>query len=88
VRLMGRLSMTTATPVLILHGGSDKILAPFGSRVLYHRIMSPDKNLMILPGANHTLFWNQSSAAVWAAVVWMKVEIFPDASYIGCVVSE
>ncbi len=71
--LMGRLSMTTATPVLILHGGSDKIPAPFGSRVLYHRIMPPDKNLMILPGANHTLFWDQSSAAVYSIICeWIQ----------------
>jgi alpha-beta hydrolase superfamily lysophospholipase len=67
-RLMGRLSMATATPVLILHGGSDKILSPFGSRVLYHRIASTDKNLMILPGASHTLFWDESSAAVYSII--------------------
>lgn len=76
VRLMGRLSMTTATPVLILHGGSDNILSPFGSRILYHRIASSDKNLMILPGANHTLFWDQSSIAVYSIISeWIKARL-------------
>lgn len=64
-RLMARRSLATKTPVLILHGDGDKVLSPLGSRVLFQRIKSPDKNLMIIPGANHTLFWDQASSAVF-----------------------
>ncbi|MDA0769535.1 MAG: alpha/beta fold hydrolase [Chloroflexi bacterium] len=67
-RLMVRRSLTTKTPVLILHGERDKILSPVGSRILYHRLKSPDKSLLILPGANHTLFWDQSSHAIFSVI--------------------
>ena len=29
---------------------------------------SPDKNLVVLPGANHTLFWDQPSQAVFSVI--------------------
>ena len=67
-RLMARRSLATNTSVLILHGDSDKVLSPLGSRILYQRLKSPDKDLVALPGANHTLFWDQPSQAVFSII--------------------
>lgn len=64
-QLMTRRSLTTDASVQILHGDGDKVLSPVGSRILYHRLKSPDKSLVILPGANHILFWDQYSRAVF-----------------------
>ena len=67
-RLMSRRSLATNASVQILHGDGDKVLSPVGSRFLYHRLRSPDKSLVILPGANHTLIWDQSSRAVFTVM--------------------
>lgn len=68
VRLMARSKLVTDTSVLILHGEGDKVLSPAGSRILYRRLKSPDSNLVVLPGANHTLLWDQSSKAVFTII--------------------
>jgi alpha-beta hydrolase superfamily lysophospholipase len=40
-------------PLLVLHGGADKINSPEGSRELYEKSSSGDKELFIYPGGYH-----------------------------------
>jgi acylglycerol lipase len=42
-------------PVLIMHGGADRIVAPGGSETVYRQIGSPDKTLKIYPGLFHEI---------------------------------
>lgn len=51
-REAGRLNL----PVLILHGGEDRMTDPAGSRILYERAGTPDKTLKIYPGLYHEVF--------------------------------
>lgn len=43
-------------PMLILHGGSDVMTSPDGSRDLYQHIKSKDKTLLIYPSLYHEIF--------------------------------
>ena len=77
-RLVTRRDLSTRTPVLIIHGAHDSILSPMGSRLLSYRLKSPDKGLVILPDAYHTLFWDSSSRAVFALISsWMSQRTGP-----------
>jgi alpha-beta hydrolase superfamily lysophospholipase len=40
-------------PILIVHGGSDKLVEPEGSRLFYNRIQSTDKTIRIYDGLYH-----------------------------------
>lgn len=40
-------------PVLLIHGGADRISAPDGSRLVYERISSADKTLRVYAGTYH-----------------------------------
>jgi alpha-beta hydrolase superfamily lysophospholipase len=42
-------------PLLILHGGADRIVLPQGSELFYQRITYPDKQRIEYPGAYHDL---------------------------------
>lgn len=42
-------------PMLILHGGADKIAPVSGSQLLYEKSSSPDKTLKIYPGLYHEI---------------------------------
>lgn len=42
-------------PMLIMHGGGDRIVDPEGSRVLYNAIASKDKTLKIYPELYHEI---------------------------------
>jgi alpha-beta hydrolase superfamily lysophospholipase len=42
-------------PLLILHGGADKVTPPHGSRELFRRSRAPDKTLRIYDGLYHDL---------------------------------
>ncbi len=64
-----RKSLTVSAPTLILHGGKDRILSPLGSRLLNSRIKAPEKRLVILPRAYHTLLWDKSSSAEVFALI-------------------
>ncbi|MFN8374164.1 MAG: alpha/beta hydrolase [Anaerolineae bacterium] len=50
--LKGRIS-EIKLPILILHGGGDKICPPSGSETLYKGVGSSDKTLKIYPGLYH-----------------------------------
>jgi alpha-beta hydrolase superfamily lysophospholipase len=43
-------------PLLIMHGGADRLSAPEGSRVLYDRVSSADKKLEVYDGLHHEIF--------------------------------
>ena len=40
-------------PVLIIHGGADRLNSPEGARLAYEQIASPDKTLRIYPDTYH-----------------------------------
>jgi alpha-beta hydrolase superfamily lysophospholipase len=42
-------------PILIMHGGADKVTPPHGSRELFRRSRAPDKTLRIYDGLYHDL---------------------------------
>lgn len=44
-----------ASPLLIVHGGADRIADPEGSRRLFERVGAADKQLEIYPGGFHEL---------------------------------
>ncbi len=43
-------------PILILNGGSDRLVDPAAARMLYARISSPDKKLIIYDGFYHEVY--------------------------------
>ena len=43
-------------PVLILHGSSDRMVPPDGSRAFIARVGHPDHELREYPGGYHVLF--------------------------------
>ncbi len=43
-------------PVLLLHGGADRMVPPAGTRELFQRLGTPDKEYREYPGAYHALF--------------------------------
>jgi alpha-beta hydrolase superfamily lysophospholipase len=42
-------------PLLILHGGGDRVALPEGSRSFFERVATPDKELHEYPGAYHEM---------------------------------
>ena len=42
-------------PILILHGGSDPIISPEASKIVYHNVSSQDKTLKIFDGLYHEI---------------------------------
>ena len=42
-------------PLLLLHGGSDRVNAATGTGDFYARVMYPDKTIRIYPGSSHEL---------------------------------
>jgi acylglycerol lipase len=43
-------------PVLILQGGADRLVDPSGAQILYEKITSPDKKLVVYEGFFHEVF--------------------------------
>jgi len=43
------------TPILMLHGGADRVNLPAGSRDFISRVTAPDKRLQLYPGGYHEL---------------------------------
>lgn len=43
-------------PLLLLHGGADRLAAPEGSQFLAEHVSSPDRELKIYPGLFHEIF--------------------------------
>lgn len=55
-------------PLLLLHGGDDKLTSPEGSRFLDRAVGSRDKTLKIYPGLYHELFNEPEHDEVFADV--------------------
>lgn len=63
-------------PVLILHGTSDKVTRPSGSRFFYERASSPDKTLRLYDGHAHDLLNDLDRQVVMADITgWMDAHL-------------
>jgi alpha-beta hydrolase superfamily lysophospholipase len=63
-------------PLLILHGTSDRLTNPEGSRALYLRAQSPDKTLHLYPGLYHDLLHEPERAEVLNDITtWLDARI-------------
>jgi len=56
-------------PLLILHGGADKVTDPAGSRELAQRAGSPDKKLVVYDAALHSLLHEPEGSAALGEIV-------------------
>jgi alpha-beta hydrolase superfamily lysophospholipase len=60
-------------PMLLLHGGGDRICDPSWSQYLYDLITSPDKQLIIYDDLYHEIYNEPESAKVFADVLnWLE----------------
>lgn len=60
-------------PVLLLHGGEDRICDPAWSQYLYDLISSPDKKLIIYDGLYHEVYNEPEFESVFADVLdWLN----------------
>ncbi len=67
-----------STPLLILHGGADKVTDPAGSRQMKERARSSDKTLIIYEGLYHDLLHEPEKARVLGDVVkWLNARAAP-----------
>lgn len=55
-----------SVPVLIFHGGEDKIVDKSGSVLFVRALKSTDKELIILPEAPHSILWDDSTPDILA----------------------
>lgn len=63
-------------PMLILHGGDDKMASPSGSEKLYAGISSSDKTLKIYPGLYHEIFLEPEKLEIYATIhTWLEQKI-------------
>ncbi len=62
------------TPLLVLHGASDHVTPPDGSRALYDRAQSTDRRLTLYPGAFHDLLHEPEHETVERDIVDWVVE--------------
>lgn len=65
--LAGRLE-SIRLPMLILHGGSDGLTSPEGSRMVYRNISSDDKKLIVYDGLYHEVYNEPEQEAVMSDV--------------------
>jgi len=47
---------TLSLPLLVMHGGEDKLAGPSGSQMIFERVSSKDKTLKVYPGLFHEIF--------------------------------
>ncbi|MDA1188693.1 MAG: alpha/beta fold hydrolase [Chloroflexi bacterium] len=52
---------TLSCPVLMVHGGEDKVVSPLGARLIAKRLKTPDTTLNIVEGAEHTVPWDPTA---------------------------
>lgn len=61
-----------SVPVLIMHGGEDKISSVRGSYYLYRNMKAAKKDIIVYPGSRHSIFWDGDSVnAVNDLVGWV-----------------
>ncbi|MGI2335483.1 MAG: lysophospholipase [Dehalogenimonas sp.] len=70
--IKSRLSNITL-PILVLHGEHDRMAEPSGSRLLFEKAASTDKELEIFPGCYHEIFNEPCRATVLEVVsTWLN----------------
>jgi len=69
-----RMARSIRLPTLVVQGGRDYLLKSDAARKLHRQLAGPDKQLLWLPEAYHTLFWDPHSAEVFAAIGSWLVE--------------
>jgi alpha-beta hydrolase superfamily lysophospholipase len=63
-------------PMLILHGGDDRMASPAGSEKLYAGISSVDKSLKIYPGLYHEIFFEPEKHEIYAEIhTWLEQKL-------------
>jgi alpha-beta hydrolase superfamily lysophospholipase len=81
LRGLGRIQDSMAevsAPLLILHGGADKVTDPDGSRQMKERARSSDKTLIIYPGLYHDLLHEPEKEKVLGDIVkWLNARAAP-----------
>lgn len=64
---------TLRLPMLVLHGGDDRLTPPAGSQLLYDKASSADKRLKIYPGLYHEIHNEPEQKAVLKDIVdWLN----------------
>lgn len=60
-------------PVLVLHGGADRVAQPAGSKMIHDRVSSTDKELTIYPQLYHEILNEPEREEVMADILaWLK----------------
>jgi alpha-beta hydrolase superfamily lysophospholipase len=77
-QLLGILEVTAGLsrlqlPLLLLHGGEDRIITPGTSERIYQAVASPDKTLKIFPALWHNLLEEPEKQQVLAMILdWLR----------------
>jgi acylglycerol lipase len=67
-------------PLLVLHGGGDRLISPSSSQMLYDRASSIDKKLKIYPGLYHEILNEPERHEVLADIAnWLEMRQKPQA---------
>lgn len=67
---------TITLPILLLHGGADKLTAPAGSQFLAEQVASSDRTLKLYSGLYHEIFNEPERDAVLADVTgWIAAHL-------------
>ena len=69
MRQIQRDATQISLPLLILHGGDDRLTSPEGSKLLYSEASSADKKLVVYPGLYHEIFNEPEREQVWAEML-------------------
>jgi alpha-beta hydrolase superfamily lysophospholipase len=60
-------------PLLLLHGGEDRIISPKASKMIYDAVSSPDKTQKIFPGLYHEVLNEPEKGEVLAVLLdWLR----------------
>ncbi len=67
------IAKTIEVPTLILQGTGDKVLDPFGAKILYNSVKNSEKKVVLFKNANHSLFMDKNSQGIYDIVdEWTK----------------
>ncbi len=60
-------------PLLVLHGGEDRLIAPKTAEMIFNTATSPDKTLKIWPGLRHEILNEPEKLQVLATILdWLR----------------
>ena len=67
---------TITKPILMMHGGADRMTDPSGSQLIFDSVISPDKTLKIYPGLYHEIFNEPEAPQVFGDVIeWLDKRV-------------